>query len=241
MSTLPRIYIEKNLEVGDVFELDTQVSHHLIHVLRMKEGEEILFFTPQSSEYLARFEKVSRNIISAKVLEKKDTPQKTWKMVLAQAIPKSQRMDWLVEKATELGVDEIFPLLTNRVVKKTFCKDRWERIAISASEQCGRVKIPKIHEPQSWASFLETVYDADLRLIASLGGTPRYDFHEIFKSYPDAKKVIIAIGPEGDFSPQEIQGALDREWKCVSLGSLVLRVETAALASLAVLNFYLSR
>jgi len=227
--------------VGDQFSLEGDDAHHLIHVLRIKEGEVALVFTDQGNEFLAKVEKVESSSLKLRIREVKSSFEKSWKVVLVQAIPKSQKMDWIVEKATELGVNEIYPVVTRRVVKKTTRIERWQKIALAASKQSQRLSIPLIHPVQEWKDFLQTPENFDLSLMASLSALTRQTLDQAVQKVAKINSVALAIGPEGDFAPDEVKEAVRLGWILIDLGPLTLRTETAAVVGLAVLDHELRK
>jgi 16S rRNA (uracil1498-N3)-methyltransferase len=240
MSAYPRMYYSGHLESSSVFELQAEEAHHLLHVLRVKEGDLVIVFTGEK-EFLAAAEKVFKDHLQLRVMEERTRPEKRYKIELIQAIPKSQKMDWVVEKATELGADVIYPVWTQRVVKKTERIDRWQKIALSAAKQCGRLSVPHISPVLSWPEFLKIQAPLSLSLIATLSDAPKKFLDEWLKDAEPFRAVRVAIGPEGDFTPSEVQAALNLNWKVADLGEWVLRSETAALAALSVLNHELGK
>ncbi len=157
--------------------------------------------------------------------------------VLAQAVIKAKGMEWLIQKAVELGVTEIQPLSTRRaVVKPAEAKaDKWRRIALEACKQCGRSRLPVIHEVAAFDGWVP-VQEEGLKLMAALMGEAR-PLAEMAADAVDSTLVKLLIGPEGDFSVEEIQLGVRTGWVPVSLGSAVLRSETAAIYGLSALRF----
>ena len=240
MPTYPRVYYPGHLESSSVFELQSEEAHHLLHVLRVKKGDFVIVFTGEK-EFLALAEKVFKDHLQLRVIETRSRPEKCHKIELIQAIPKSQKMDWVVEKATELGADVIYPVWTERVVKKAERNERWQKIALSAAKQCGRLSVPHISPVMSWREFLQIDSKSSLSLIATLSDAPKRFLDEWLKDIGPVQTVRVAIGPEGDFTPSEVQAALNLGWKVTDLGDWVLRSETAALTSLSIINHELSK
>ncbi|MBI1871648.1 MAG: 16S rRNA (uracil(1498)-N(3))-methyltransferase [Chlamydiae bacterium] len=239
--TSHRIYIKKEIEVSQELILEGEEAHHLLHVVRVKPLNQLILFTPQAREFLAQVKEISKKDLILQVLKERQIFEKPYKMILAQAIPKSQKMDWIVEKASEIGVDEIFPLFTERVVKKTIRIDRWQKIAIAACQQCRRVNIPQVHSVQTWDEFILKTKEFDLALIPTLGRTDRQTMDGVVDQGNKFKNVVIAIGPEGDFSPSEVEKAIALGWIPIDLGPMTLRSETAAITSLAILDHELRK
>lgn len=241
MSRLPRVFCSEPASIGQTLVLQDAQAHHLINVLRLCLNDRVCLFTNEK-EFAAKVSQIEKDKIYLSILEEGKVNQSTpWKLSLAQAIPKSQKMDWIVEKATELGVAAIYPLWTEHVVKKTERLDRWQKIALSASQQSGRLDVPKIWPVQDGSEFLAHSREFDLKLIASLADFPRQSLDVVIQEARSCACVILAIGPEGDFSSTEVKEALDQGWKAVNLGPLVLRSETAAIAGLAILNHELRK
>jgi 16S rRNA (uracil1498-N3)-methyltransferase len=241
MSQIPRVYFEGDLSTGARFYLKNTEAHHLIHVLRVKRGQTVCVFTDQKKEFSAQVQAVLKDSVELQVMEIMGHHEKSWKSVLVQAIPKSQKIDWIIEKATELGVDEVYPVITRYVVKTTVRVDRLQKIAQAASQQSHRLTIPFIHPPEEWAEFLKKSKNFDLAVIACLSPMSRQSIDQALQSSSGAKTIALAIGPEGDFSSDEIKAAVKFGWIPIDLGSFILRTETAAIASLAILNHELRK
>ncbi len=241
MSRPPRVFYSGITSVGQSVILKDAEAHHLIHVLRIRLNDPVCLFT-NDKEFVAKVSQIEKDKVYLSILEEdKVTISTPWKLSLAQAIPKSQKMDWIIEKGTELGIETFYPLCTERVVKKTDRIDRWQKIALSASKQSQRLDIPHVLAVQSWSEFLSISKNFNLKLIATLESVDRQTLDEVVKGVSSLDKIILAIGPEGDFSPKEVEQALSQGWKAVNLGSLVLRSETAAIAGIAILQHELTK
>jgi 16S rRNA (uracil1498-N3)-methyltransferase len=226
---LPRLFVRTPLGEGAAVELDAAQANYLGNVLRLGEGARLLLFDGSSGEWLARVAAVSRKRMSLKVERKTRDPESIPDLWLAFAPVKRAQTDWLVEKATELGVARLIPVITQRTIVERVKLDRLESIAIEAAEQCGRTRLPEIDEPVSLTQFLErrnkqrTLYFADEQ-----GGEKAAN---ALKPGPAA----ILTGPEGGFTDDErdaIRSA--RNVTAISLGPRILRAETAALASVTI-------
>jgi 16S rRNA (uracil1498-N3)-methyltransferase len=155
-------------------------------------------------------------------------------ITLGVAMPKGDRQRWLVEKATELGVAILTPLVTERTVVQPTADAlrRFERAVVEASKQCGRNRLMRISPPMRWADFVAAKRtDSSVRMFALPGGAAWSS--ELATATRRAGEIVLAVGPEGGFTPAEIQSALDAQWKATDLGPRILRVETAALALVA--------
>lgn len=228
---------------GDKIIISDQAQlHYMRDVLRLKEKEEIILFDHSGLEYnclvLEIQEKEICLKIKAKVMPKKDILQLT----VACAIPKHAKFDDLVNKLVQLGVTRIVPLETERVVvkldqkKKDSRRRRWEKIAISAAEQSHRNILTGIDDIKKFKQFLNEAKSFDLKIIPHLGGK-RNCLKEILAKGP-YRNILVLIGPEGDFSDEEIKLACDLGFIPVTLGDTVLRVDTAAIAAASFIRLY---
>jgi len=227
--SLPRLFVRKRLASGATVELDPAQANYLGNVLRLREGSEVLLFDGQSGEWQARISKAAKKRMAVSVHSLTREPETIPDVWLAFAPVKRTQTDWLVEKATELGVERLIPIKTRRTIVDRVKLDRLEAIAIEAAEQCGRTRLPEIDEPLPLKHFLEhrdasrTLYFADEH-----GG----------EWPPDAftsGTCVILTGPEGGFAEEERAGIRAAPNAVpVSLGPRILRAETAALAALAV-------
>ncbi|HEY0630045.1 MAG TPA: 16S rRNA (uracil(1498)-N(3))-methyltransferase, partial [Sphingomicrobium sp.] len=224
--SLPRLFVHKPLAQWAQVELDGAPAHYLGNVLRLKEGSELLLFDGRSGEWLAKIV-LTRKGRMVVVAEQQTRPQEgvpdLW---LAFAPIKKGRVDWLVEKAVELGVARLLPVVTQRTVVDKLNLDRMRAHIIEAAEQCGRTALAEIDAPVKLEALLKardparTIYFAD-----ETGGEPAA---KAFAAGP----ALILTGPEGGFTPDEaaaIRGASNA--KAISLGPRILRAETAALAA----------
>ena len=226
--SLPRLFVRTPLAEGARVELDAGQANYLGNVMRLGEGAELLTFDGHSGEWLARIADAGKKRMTLTVERRTREPEDIPDVWLAFAPVKRTQTDWLVEKATELGVAKLLPVMTRRTIAERVKLERLEAIAIEAAEQCGRTRLPEIVEPQPLARFLErretgrSLYFAD-----EGGGQPAAS---AFQSRP----ATILTGPEGGFTDEEraaIRAAPNTV--PVSLGPRILRAETAALAALA--------
>ena len=231
---MQRFYIT-NVGPGKTAEItDATQVHHLRDVLRLKAGDKIAIFDDSGVEYAGTIRALDRkhveiNIESAQPVETGGKP----KLTIACSIPKKAKMDDIIDKLTQLGVDVIIPLATERGMVKIGEEDaarytRWRKIALNAAEQSRRSQLPRISPVTSLPDLLTAVEDYDLKLIPTLTGVTR-PLREVVTG-TKAVNVLVLIGPEGDFSPAEVDLALAQGFIAVSLGQTVLRVETAAVA-----------
>lgn len=235
---MPRSYLQPNAWTETPF-LEGDEAKHLAQVLRIVAGDTITVFDGLGNFAEARVLSVSKQRIDLmlELAESKPTPLP--EITLAQAIPKGKNMDWIVQKAVELGVSEIQPLITrNTIVSPGDDKaEKWRRTALEACKQCAQFTIPAIADPMTFDSWIQSHDPSELKIIASLAENPK-NFRETLAAHPEIQSITLLIGPEGDFTPQETATALAAGFIPVSLGDLILRVETATLFSLSAVRFH---
>ena len=226
--SLPRLFVRQALNEGSRVDLDSMQAHYLGNVLRMGEGAELLLFDGQSGEWLARIAEAGKKRMALNVEQRTREAEAIPDVWLAFAPVKRTQTDWLVEKATELGVARLVPVMTRRTIAERVKLDRLEAIAIEAAEQCGRTRLPEIAEPLALTQLLaERQADRTLYFADESGGEPAMTS---FRPGP----ALILTGPEGGFTEEE-RRIVRAATKAVpiSLGPRILRAETAALAALA--------
>jgi 16S rRNA (uracil1498-N3)-methyltransferase len=249
--TAPRFYLPPELCTGEVLRLEEREAHHALHVLRVKRGEPVVILDGLGHEFRCEITDASRNAMTLLVKQKNSSPPPSSRITLLQALPRGKIIESIIQKAVELGAHRIIPLLTERVVthlaedEGTNKREKWQLVAIEAIKQCGAAWLPKIETPITVKQFLLQQEKFDLSIVGSLRPGrrhPRECFQE-FQTRCDRLPQSVAawIGPEGDFTPDELtliesSGALP-----VSLGSLTLRVETAAIYCLSILAYELNR
>ncbi len=231
----PRLYVERELEGGDL-TLDEREAHYLKQVLRLKRGDRLAVFNGRGMERFASVESLQRRGGVLKLAAAQaPLPESPLDITLIQALPKSDAMDLIVQKATELGARTLLPVYTELSVVKLDAErserrlDHWRKVAQSACEQCGRHRPPRIHPPATLAAALEALPSGPRRLaLEPFAATP------LGEQAPPSSGVIVAIGPEGGFGALDWQRLDAARFARVSLGPRVLRVETAAVAVCAI-------
>lgn len=225
-----------------------QDVNHIKNVLRMKTGEEILISDGQGQDYLCRISSVEDEQIIAEITDKEyeGTELKT-RLYLFQALPKSDKMEFIIQKAVELGAYAVIPVKTSRCVvkldeKKAQSKGkRWNAIAESAAKQSRRSVIPEVLSPMDFKEALAYAGDFDRNLIPYENYKDMEKTVQILEDIENMEKIGIFIGPEGGFEPEEIQQAIDAGVFPITLGRRILRTETAGMSILSVLMFRLER
>jgi 16S rRNA (uracil1498-N3)-methyltransferase len=233
---IPRIHTRQSLRANAVVELEPGPSQHLSRVLRMQVGDSLILFDGSGGQYPASIHAIGRTVVTAttgshEAIERESGLQ----LQLGIAISRGDRMDWVVQKATELGVSSIAPLATERTEvrlggERSEKKLRhWQQVASSACEQCGRNRLPEILAPQDLGLWLGSV-QADVRLVLH---------HTAVNSDPGMSapaSAALLVGPEGGLTPAEISAAGLAGFSSLQLGPRVLRTETAPLAAIAILQ-----
>ena len=217
--------------------LPADEAHHCRHVLRLNAGDTVNIFDGCGHEAQCAIAEITNQAVRLNMLAQTSTPALRCRITLAQAVPKKS-MDLIVQKATELGVATIVPLLSERTIVRLDEDapklDRWREIALESCKQCGNNWLPAIESPRKAMEFFANPGKCDLKLIASLqpGAQP---LKQLLPAQMPAS-VLILIGPEGDFTPAEISTARNAGCLPLSLGPLVLRAETAAIYTLSILH-----
>jgi 16S rRNA (uracil1498-N3)-methyltransferase len=247
---MQRFYLPPVRCAGETLRLDGREAHHALHVLRLKRGERGVVLDGAGNEFHCVVETCSRDAVMLAVTQKFFTPPLPCAITLLQAVPKGKIIESIIHKAVELGVRRIVPVLSGRVVVKLdgdnaeSKRDKWQQVAIEAIKQCGAVWLPKVEVPTTIARFLAHQEVFDLSLVGSLQKERRHpriclnEFQVQHKRLP--QNVGVWIGPEGDFTLEELQAIQVAGALPVSLGRLVLRVETAAIYCLSILNYELN-
>ncbi len=229
--TMNQLFYTQKIENGfAVFE--EEEGRHLLTVLRKKTGDLLQLTDGQGFIYEAELADAGKRHVLARIISKTETPKLRPARLHIGIAPTKQmeRLEWFLEKATEIGVDEITPLLCQRSERDSIRLDRLEKILVSAMKQSLRTWLPKLNPPTRFQDFAEKTSEAQKRL-AWCSEEPLPHLKTTLSPLQDA---VIAIGPEGDFSPEEVQIALANGFQGVSLGQARLRTETAGLMAVGV-------
>ncbi|MBT8132169.1 MAG: 16S rRNA (uracil(1498)-N(3))-methyltransferase [Gammaproteobacteria bacterium] len=235
-----RVYLQKPIAGQSEIVLEGETAHYLLRVLRLRTGAKFTVFDGTGGEYVATMLSAAKDRIAIRLEQFKDIETESdLQLVLGQGVARGERMDQVLQKATELGVAVIAPLTTDHTVVRLNAKraasrhEHWQKIIISACEQCGRNRLPQLLPLQSIDEFLTDLPDATVRLMLQPGVSDTL----ASLSRPDpAKTVVLLIGPEGGLGDREQEVAQLQNFVPVSLGPRVLRTETATLASIAILQ-----
>jgi 16S rRNA (uracil1498-N3)-methyltransferase len=234
-----RYFVETPIE-SNTAVLEGAEMHHLVHVMRAGVGTEVVLFDGSRFEFIAQITRISKNRVELNVVSRQMVDRELPVfLVLAVALPKGDRQKWLVEKAVELGVQGLVPLKTTRGVAQPVEQaiHRLRRSVIEASKQCGRNVLMGIGSPQTWDELIEETRNYNYRLLADATGVPLAQC--AVTASPGIplvpRRSVVAIGPEGGFTADEVSKAAAAGWSVVSLGARTLRVETAAILAAAML------
>jgi len=227
--------------------LEGPEHHHLSRVLRAKKGKKVWLVDEQGTRYLAEVKDVGRDRTKLLLIEKRSHEDAAIRINLAQAVLKSKKMDFLVQKATELGIAAFIPVETERSIAKikdreTGKIERWRKIAREAAKQSRRIHLPDIHPPQPFSRLLSESNDSRKFILSEDRGTYLRDILNRIPGNTGSGKipssVLLLVGPEGGWTAAEAKAAHGHGFESVSLGRRILRAETAALAALALISHF---
>lgn len=213
-------------------------AKHAAQVLRIQPGQWITVFDGLGNHAEAKVLSVSKQRVDLMLDLAESKPAPLPEITLAQAIPKGKNMDWIVQKAVELGVSKIQPLVTRHTIVSPGDQkaEKWRRTALEACKQCAQFTIPVIADPMPFDQWIAQPDPSEAKIIASLAENLE-NFRETLDKHPELQSVTLLVGPEGDFSPEETSAALAAGFIPVTLGDLVLRVETATMFCLSAIRF----
>lgn len=236
---IPRIHVAAALQPGLLLQLPEQAGEHLARVLRLEAGHPLILFNGDGAEYDARLAVLAKRAVSAEVTARRVVSRESpLRLTLAQGVARGEKMDWILQKATELGVARIVPLVTERTEVR-LDEDRagkrlahWTQVIAAACEQCGRNELPQILPPQKlmhWCAGLGDDPAARYALLpeAELG---------LREAAAPAQGALLLIGPEGGLSEHDVAVARNAGFRGLRLGPRILRTETAGLAAISALQ-----
>ncbi|MEN9868609.1 MAG: hypothetical protein RL748_4199 [Pseudomonadota bacterium] len=235
---MPRFFCPQTLEVGATIELPEKVAHH-VQVLRLGVDTTITLFNGEGGEYSARLLSLGKKRAQAEIkIHHPVEIELPWALTLAQALPEGSKMDWIVEKAVELGAFGVQALSSQRSVVRLSDeraqkkREHWQNIVEASSEQCGRNRLMRLPEPRS---FHDWISQQDLHRRIMLSPRAMHSLSDWARHHPP-QALTVVIGPEGGFTETEENNALQHGALMLSLGPRVLRTETGGMAALTVLN-----
>jgi len=232
-------FVDEDQISGEYAYIKGSDVNHIVNVLRMKPSEELLISVKGEWDYLCKIEEIENDRVNLKVLESMEQRELPVNITLLQGIPKSDKLEMIIQKAIELGVSEIIPVKTKRVVVKIEEKKqaskvaRWNAIAESAAKTPQRSIIPKVSEPKSIDNALEIVKDFGVKLIPYENADGIEKTRKILNGMDKTKNIAVFIGPEGGFEEEEVEKINKSGFEVITLGKRILRTETAGLALLS--------
>lgn len=231
---MQRLFLAGAEKGGPEWEIEGREAHHALHVLRVKRGEGIVILDGAGGEHLGELREAGRHSLTVRITERKQRERAPYQVTLFQALPKGKAFETILQKATELGAYRIVPLITERVVARAEKLEKWQWVMIDAMKQCGNPWMPLLEPAQKFDAALRRVKDFELSLVGSLHEGRRHP-----REWFEGRKlttVAVWVGPEGDFTAGEMEALMSTGVKPMSLGRLVLRSDTAAISSLAIIN-----
>ncbi len=241
-----RFYLPPPETASDHIALSGSEAHHAADVLRVQAGEQVAVLDGAGGELICRVQSATRKKVQLEVQQRKADPPPPWRITLVQAIPKGKMLEAIIQKATELGVWRIVPLLSQRVTTHLegdsieHKAEKWRQTAVEAIKQCGQRWLPQVDPATTLPALLARHDKFDLTLVASLQEDRRHLSAYLPAGAPRPHTICLWIGPEGDFAPEEMESIKGSGALPITLGPLILRSETAALCALSVLNYELS-
>ena len=233
-----RIFLSERLEENNKIALGKDQSHYISNVMRLKSGDELLLFNGIDGEFLGKIAGSEQKQTTIKVHAKQRDQSKPSNISLAFCPLKGQRLDFLIQKCTEVGLKSFIPVISDHTIVRNVNENRLKKIIIESSEQSDQLNIPQIVSALNLEEFLHSLKKEDVVLFGDIS-SKNNDLTQLIED--KSKNYILFIGPEGDFSPKEREIILKNDkFKSFSLGKNILRSETAAMAGLVLLNFLLN-
>ena len=237
-----RFFVRPDDVERSTLRLSGHEAVHLVRVLRLGPGAHISAFDGRGREYMAVVDQVNADQVHCHILQQTEAaPPSSVSISLGQGLPKAERFDWVIQKATELGVAQIVPLLTERTVPQLMGsrlatkQARWERIAREACKQSGQATVPHLWPPTRLEEFFVAFQGAEVKLIF-WEGEKRRRLKTVSQAYEQVAAVAVVVGPEGGLTPAEVAQGESHGFLSVGLGERILRTETASLIAVALLQ-----
>ncbi len=233
---LRRLYAAVDLHPGSTVELPPESARHAVQVLRMRAGDQAVVFDGRGSQYLVRLTRASRRGVAAEVVtEQPALPESPLAVTLAQGLCRREKMDWVMQKATELGVMQIIPVIAERSIVRLDSERaykrlaHWRAIVAHACEQCGRSRVPVVEPTVAIGDFLATHDPAEAAVVLDPEATATLPNVELAPH-----RLTLLVGPEGGLAADEAEAAVRHGFVAASIGPRTLRTETAALTAIAI-------
>jgi 16S rRNA (uracil1498-N3)-methyltransferase len=236
-----RFYHSKPININETIVMDDFAAYHALKVMRLKINDHLILFNGDGSDYTGQVIRIRKRQVEVSIKSKKKIKNESnLRVILLQALTSSEKMDLVIQKTTELGISEIQPIVCERSIVKIKNEklekklSHWRQVSIAACEQCGRAKIPTIHKPENIIKYLEKIAesDKDTKIILSPDATQSID------NIPKIKQDIkVLIGPEGDFTNQELDLSIQKGFTAIKMGPRILRTETVPITILSILQY----
>lgn len=241
---MQRYFIDpKQIHTNTIDIIDRENIHHIRRVMRFNEGDRIVCADGSGRDFLVEIAAVSADAVRTKILERlQESAEPPMEITIAQALPKADKMEWVIQKGTELGASRFVPFVSERTIVKLDEKkesrrlERWRRIAKEAAEQSHRSILPQVEGVATFKELMQNASAYDLALFAYENEAER-SLSDVLRKHERPARILLVIGPEGGFSSQEVREAA-QHLISVSLGRRILRTETAGLYMLSCLSFY---
>lgn len=243
---MPRFYVEKDVcqNADKYIGITGEDVNHIKNVLRLKINDKITVCDGDGTDYECEISDIQNDLVKADIIDIcKNVSELPVKITLFQGMPKSDKLEFIIQKAVELGVSEIVPVITQRTIVKIDDKkagkkiERYNSIALSAAKQSGRGIVPVVKPFLSFEEALFISKEFDMNIIPYEQAKGIEYSREVISQIKDVKRLGIFIGPEGGFAKEEINMAIAHDAKCITLGNRILRTETAGLATLSIIMF----
>ena len=238
-----RFYLANDSWQGDTLTLEGDEAKHCSRVMRTREGDLIEIFDGLGKSARCTVLSVDRDRIKTNINDQTHEPPAQFPVTLCQSIPKGSNMELIIQKAVELGVNAIQPLITDHTVARPEAlpkkQEKWQRIALEACKQCGQNYLPEVKQPQHFKAWIEKSEGFDTSIIASLDPEAVHLKTHLEKA-PFSGSIGLLIGPEGDFSHAEYQQAYQQGFHPISFGNIIMRVETASIYGLSLIQYELT-
>ena len=228
-----RLFFPKSVSVNSIDKLDKSQSHYVAKVMRLKENETFSLFN-SSGEWEVKILNISKNIVEFNVIKKLRQKENSKELWLAFSPIKSNYFNFMIQKATELGVTKFLPIIFDRTIVRKINKDRLEKVIIEATEQSNRINVPTIEEPQTLKDFLKL--DMDLIFTDLNASNTKINLEKLTKN-----PLCVIIGPEGDFSEEERREILNfKRVQPIKINENILRAETAVISAISIINYQIN-
>lgn len=240
---MPTFLVHRENITGDTAVLSGTEAGHMLRSLRLSVGDSFHAFDEEGTRYRMRILEATSRSLRAEVLETfPPAPPPTVAVTLLVGLPKADKMDFILEKATELGASRVVPFRSSRTIPRVDPADakkrllRWERVALAAAKQCGSGRVPDVSGIVPYAEALREARAHDARIVF-YEGERSFSLKNVLCAVGNIRSIALLVGPEGGFSPDEVREAVAAGCRCAGLGSRILRVETAALAVLSMVMY----